>query len=435
MRLQRQQVRTYATKELVATAREAAQTAARRQAPATAPTLRARLLQMREDARSASSEPATVDGLTVQTNAALPVDAASAPAIPSIGEPLSIEARLAALEATIQGLDAENNALRQRVDERDAAIEQLLDESSDAPALDASEAGGVETCSEGSADDYDELVDTSAPHTAAVSHVISLMPDAPLSLHEKELTLNSDDLKALLTTAKLGVLRPWLLALPSRLGQKHPLLQLTITVDNREWRVMLRDGALSFSSADVHFANRMLSRNISNALVKDSSAVRSIRRHMDSDPGLYSDGRALYAYLWQRVENKSGVSTRLTEKAFSAKAYLTLAMDSDDVEEAIEQIASDLQELPAEYSARRFAIFYYAIKNMPDAVSADREDFFRDFYDGQEKDRMPWRDVGNALRPRWCARRGHEGLRDLGMRERVETLGFLVFHYSCPVGV
>ena len=209
MRLQRQQVRTYATKELAATAREAAQTAARRQAPATAPTLRARLLQMREDARSASSEPATVDGLTVQTNAALPVDAASAPAIPSIGEPLSIEARLAALEATIQGLDAENNALRQRVDERDAAIEQLLDESSDAPALDASEAGGVETCSEGSADDYDELVDTSAPHTAAVSHVISLMPDAPLSLHEKELTLNSDDLKALLTTAKLGVLRPW----------------------------------------------------------------------------------------------------------------------------------------------------------------------------------------------------------------------------------
>ena len=55
-----------------------------RQPPATAPmpsartsTLRARLLQMREDARSASSEPATVDGLTVQTNAALTASAAS----------------------------------------------------------------------------------------------------------------------------------------------------------------------------------------------------------------------------------------------------------------------------------------------------------------------------------------------------------------------
>ena len=60
MRLQRQQVRTYATKELAASMREAAQMTARRQAPATAPTLRARLSQMREEARSASSEPATV---------------------------------------------------------------------------------------------------------------------------------------------------------------------------------------------------------------------------------------------------------------------------------------------------------------------------------------------------------------------------------------
>ena len=353
MRPQRQQVRMYATKEKAALAREAAQAAALRPTPASAPlpsvrtgTLRARLLQMREDARPAHSEPATVDGLTVQTNAALP------DAMPSKGEPLSVEARLAALEATIKGLDAENTALRQHVDERDATIERLLDDGSEAPASDSSDAGGVESCSECSADDSYEHVDTSTPHSAAVSRVISLMPDEPLTLHEKGLTLSSDDLKALLTTAKLGVLRPWLLALPSRLGQKHPLLQLNITVDNREWRVMLRDGALTFSSADVHFANRMLSRNISNALVKDSSAVRSIRRHMDSVPTLYSDGRALYAYLWQRVENKSGVSTRLTEKAFSAKAYLELKMDSDDVEEAIEQIASDLQELPAEYSAR-----------------------------------------------------------------------------------
>ena len=223
-RLQRQQVRTYATAELSAAAREAAQTAARRQAPATTPTLRARLLQMREDARSASSVPATVGGLTVPTNAALPVDAASAQAMPTTGEHLSVEARLAALEATIHGLDAENNALRRRVDERDATIEQLLDAGTEAPSTSdaASNAGSVESCSEYTDDADPEHVDTSTPHSAAVSRVVSLMPDTSMSLRDKDLTLSSDDLKALLTTAKLGVLRPWLLALPARVGQKHP---------------------------------------------------------------------------------------------------------------------------------------------------------------------------------------------------------------------
>ena len=363
-----------------------------RLAPATEPsrtakqyTLRAQLRQLRDESRLAQGEASHVGGLTDQTADALTEQLVEDNPVP-ISEMDRVSQRMAILEARLSSIDAENASLRAHVNEAHATIEALIDEKSDDGA--ASESA----CNECSAENEGLDIDTShmtSHEDDRVTRVLELMPDASLTISEKELTLSSDDLKSMRTTAKLAVLRAWLLGFPARVGQKHPLLQLCITVNNDDWMIMLRHGALSFSSADVRFANRMLSRNINNALDSTSAAVRSIRRHMESNSVLFSDGRALFAYLWTRVENKSGVSVRLTVRAFEAKIFFTLTMDSDEVEEAIEQIAADLQELPLEYSARAYAVYYYAITKLPDAIASDREEFLSDFYDGQEKERLP----------------------------------------------